>query len=56
MSLLQKQHVIFLHVDDCMIASPDMSGIDAFIDRLKSQGFELTKECDFSDYLVIKFQ
>ena len=43
-------------MDDGGIASPDMSEIDAFIDRLKSKGFELTKECDFSDYLGIKFQ
>ena len=42
-------------MDDCGIASPDMSEIDAFIDRLKAKGFELTKECDFSAYLGIKF-
>ena len=41
---------------ECGIASPDMSEIDAFINRLKSKGFELTKECDFSAYLGIKFQ
>ena len=33
-----------------------MSEIDASIDRLKAKDFELTKECDFSDYLGIKFQ
>ena len=43
-------------MDDCGIASPDMSEIDAFIDRLKAKGFELTKECDFSAYLAIQFQ
>ena len=43
-------------MDDCGIASPDMSEIDAFIDRLKSKGFELTKECDFSAYIRIKSQ
>ena len=48
--------IIFLYVDDCGIASPDMSEIDAFIDRLKAKGFELTKECNFSAYLGIKFQ
>ena len=48
--------IIFLYVDDCRIASPDMSENDAFINRLKSKGFELTKECDFSVYLRIKFQ
>ena len=32
-----------------------MSEIDAFIDRLKAKGFELTKERDFSGYLGIKF-
>ena len=48
--------MIFLYMDDCGIASPDMSEIDAFIDRLKAKGFELTKECDFSAYLGIKFQ
>ena len=32
-----------------------MSEIDAFIDRLKAKGFELTRECDFSAYLGIKF-
>ena len=48
--------IIFLYVDDCGIVSPDMSKIDAFIDRLKAKGFEVTKECDFSAYLEIKFQ
>ena len=42
--------IIFLYIDDCGITSPDMSETDAFIDR-----FELTKECDFSAYLGIKF-
>ena len=42
-------------MDDCGIASPDMSEIDAFIHRLKAKGSELTKECDFSAYLGIKF-
>ena len=46
---------IFLFVDDCGIASPDMSEIDAFIDWSKGKGFDLTKECDFSAYLGIKF-
>ena len=32
--------IIFLYVDDCGIASPDMSEIDAFIDRLKAKDFE----------------
>ena len=31
-----------------------MSEIDAFIDRLKAKGFDLTKEWDFSAYLGIK--
>ena len=48
--------IILLYLDDCGIASPDVSEIDAFIDRLKAKRFELTKECDFSDYLGIKFQ
>ena len=43
-------------MDDCVISSPHMSKIDAFVNRLKSKGFELTKECDFSAYLGIKFQ
>ena len=45
--------IIFLFVDDYGIAIPDMS--DAFIDRLETKGFELTKECGFSAYLGIKF-
>ena len=47
--------IIFFYVDDCGIANPDMSEIDSFIDRLQAKGFELTKECDFSAYLGIKF-
>ena len=47
--------IIFLYVDDCGIASPDMYEDDACIDRLKDKGFELTKEYDFSAYLRIKF-
>ena len=43
--------IILLYTDNCGIASPDMSEIEAFIDRLKAKGFELTKECDFSAYL-----
>ena len=46
--------IIFLYVDDCGIASLDMSKIDALIDKLTAKGFELTKECDFSAYLGIK--
>ena len=30
---LENNSIIFLHVDDCGIARPDMSEIDAFIDR-----------------------
>ena len=48
--------ITFLYVNDCGIARPDMSEIDAFIDRLKSKGFEFTMECDFSAYHGIKFQ
>ena len=48
--------IIFLYVDDCGIASLDMSEINAFIDRLKAKGFELTKECDFNAVLGIKFE
>ena len=48
--------IILLYVDDYGIASPDMSEIDAFIDRLNTEGFELTNECDFSAYLGIKVQ
>ena len=44
-----------LYVDDCGIASTDMSEIDAFIDRLNAEFFESTKECDFNAYLGIKF-
>ena len=47
--------IIFLYVDDCGIESPDISEIDAFIDRLEAKGFELTEACDFSIYLGIKF-
>ena len=43
-------------MDDCGIESPEMSEIDALIDRLKAKVFELTKECDLSAYLGIKFQ
>ena len=42
-------------MDDFGIASPDMSEIDVFIDRLKAKGFQLPNECDFSAYLGIKF-
>ena len=56
MSLLQKKHDHISYVDDCGIASPDLSNIDVFIYNLKSKGFELAKECDFSTYLGIKFQ
>ena len=34
-----------IYMDDWGIASNDMSEIDAFINRLKEKGFDLTKEC-----------
>ena len=52
----QSNMIIFLYMDDNGTASPHMLEIDAFIDWLKSKGFELTKECDFSAYLGIMFQ
>jgi hypothetical protein len=53
--LFKKDMIIFLWVDDCGIVAPTMDLVDAFIKRLKDQGFELTKDIDLSEYLGINF-
>jgi hypothetical protein len=52
---LKQDMIIFLWVDDCGICCKEMAKIDAFVKRLKSKGFELTKDEDFSEYLGINF-
>jgi hypothetical protein len=47
--------IIFTYVDDCGVCAPSVAAIDAVIDRLRAQGFELSKESDFSEYLGIQF-
>ena len=53
---LKKDMILFLYVDDCGVAAPNKELIDAFVQRLKDAGFELTQEGDFSEYLGIKFE
>ena len=48
--------LLFIWVDDCGIVAPTMTLVDAFIERLKTKGFELSKDSDFADYLGINFK
>ena len=48
--------LLFIWVDDCGIVAPTMTLVDAFIERLKTKGFELSKDSDFAEYLGIDFK
>ena len=48
--------MVVQYVDDCGISAPSHERIDKFIEDLKEQGFELTKEESFEEFLGIKFE
>ena len=47
--------LVICYVDDAGLAAKSKEQIDQLIQRLTSQGFELTREGTFSEYLGIKF-
>ena len=47
--------IIFLYVDDCGVAAPNQKDINDFMEQLNKDGFELTQDGDFGQYLGIKF-
>jgi len=52
---LRDDAMIVLYVDDAGIAAIDIAVIDKIIDDLLEQGFELTREGSFAEFLGIKF-
>ena len=54
--LYKKDCLVIVYVDDVGVAAPNPDLIDKFVMDLKQQGFELTKEGSFSEYLGIKFE
>ena len=53
--LLKKDMIIVLYVDDAGIAYQDERSLDDLLARLKTNGFDLTKEGTFSEYLGIQY-
>ena len=53
--LYKPNMIVIIYVDDAGITAPSMAIIDAFLDRLKDGGFDLTKEGSFSEYLGIQY-
>ena len=47
--------IIVVYVDDLGVAAPTSELIDELVNDLKSQGFALTREGSFSEFLGIKF-
>jgi hypothetical protein len=54
--LLKPDMIIILYVDDAGIAYKDEKCVDDFLERLKTNGFDLTKEGSFSEYLGIQYE
>ena len=48
--------VLVIYVDDAGVGFSSKSALDEFLKQLRSKGFELTQEGDFSEYLGIKLQ
>jgi hypothetical protein len=53
--LLKKDMIIVLYVDDAGIAYKDESSLNDLLSRLKDNGFDLTQEGTFSEYLGIQY-
>jgi hypothetical protein len=53
--LFAKDVMIIVYVDDVGIAAPTEEAADAFIQRLREHGYQLTKEGTFTEFLGIKF-
>ena len=53
--LYKNNMLIVVYVDDLGVAAPTSELIDDLVEDLKSQGFSLTREGSFSEFLGIKF-
>ena len=51
-----KDIMVVQYVDDCGIAAPNMERIDQFIEDLRKQDLQLTKEESFAEFLGIDFK
>ena len=54
--LFKKDMMLVVYVDDVGISAKRMEDVDEMVERLRKQGFELTREGSFSEFLGIKFE
>jgi hypothetical protein len=54
--LFKKDMMLVVYVDDVGIAAKRAEDVDTLIERLTMQGFQLTREGSFSEFLGIKFE
>jgi hypothetical protein len=54
--LFKKEMMLVIYVDDVGISAMYMKDVDSLIQRLEDQGFKLTREGTFSEFLGIKFE
>jgi len=54
--LMKEDIIIIFYVDDAGIMAKNKGIVDAFLDRLIAQGFDLTREGSFSAFLGIQYE
>jgi transposase InsO family protein len=54
--LFKKEMMLVIYVDDVGIAAKYKKEVDSLVQRLEDQGFKLTREGTFSEFLGIKFE
>jgi hypothetical protein len=54
--LLKEDMMLVIYVDDVGIAAKNKRDVDSLVQRLMDQGFKLTREGTFSEFLGIKFE
>jgi hypothetical protein len=54
--LLKEDMMLVIYVDDVGIAAKYQKDVDSLVQRLMDQGFKLTREGTFSEFLGIKFE
>jgi hypothetical protein len=54
--LLKENMMLVIYVDDVGIAAKYQKDVDSLVQRLMDQGFKLTREGTFSEFLGIKFE
>ncbi len=52
----KKEMMLVIYVDDVGIAAKYKKEVDLLVQRLEDQGFKLTREGTFSEFLGIKFE